>query len=157
MSIIDKIKGVFMPENDNTEGVKVIGETQIRKAWETLLRYQGNKKQLEQKIISNEQWWKLRHWETEEEKVSPSAWLWNVIVSKHADAMDAYPEPNMLPRAFDDEEEAKRLSSIMPVILEQNDFRRVYSDIQWYKLKQGTGIYGIFWDNTKHGGLGISP
>ncbi len=154
MSVIDKIKGVFMPENDNTEGVKVIGEAQIRKAWETLLRYQRDKKQLEQKIISNEQWWKLRHWETKKEKVSSSAWLWNVIVSKHADAMDAYPEPNLLPRAFDDEEEAKKLASIIPVILEQNNFEQVYSDIQWYKLKQGTGIYGIFWDNTKHGGLG---
>ena len=51
-----------------------------------------------------------------------TAWLWYSIVSKHADAMDAYPEPNVLPRVRDDEAEAKKLSSIIPVVLEMNGF-----------------------------------
>lgn len=154
MNLFKNIKGVLMPNAENKEAEGKIGEKQVQKAWEILLKYKRDKNQLEEKIVANEQWWKLRHWDNSGEKTTPSAWLWNVIVSKHADAMDAYPEPNLLPRAFDDEAEAKKLSSIIPVILEQNNFRQVYSDIQWYKLKQGTGIYGIFWDNTKHGGLG---
>ncbi len=135
-----------------------IGKDEITKARQTLMRYKNDKANLERKIISNEQWWKLRHWEqlrADQKDYKPaSAWLWNVIVSKHADAMDAFPEPNLLPRNADDITEAKKLSSIIPVVLEQNDFEKVYSQLQWYKLKQGTGVYGIFWDNTKHNGLG---
>lgn len=135
-----------------------IGEEQIREASRTLAKYKRDKARLEEKIVSNEQWWKLRHWEQMREGDNnsgyASAWLWNVIVSKHADTMESYPEANILPRMPDDIEEAKTLSSVIPLILEQNDFEKVYSDVQWYKLKQGTGVYGIFWDNTKNDGLG---
>ncbi|MBR6513320.1 MAG: hypothetical protein IKT46_00660 [Clostridia bacterium] len=135
-----------------------IGKDEIIKARQTLMRYKSDKVNLEKKIVANEDWWKLRHWEqlrTDPKEYNPaSAWLWNVIVSKHADAMDSFPEPNLLPRSEDDRLEAKKLSSVIPVILEQNDFERVYSELQWYKLKQGTGVYGIFWDCEKNRGLG---
>ncbi len=135
-----------------------IGKDEIIKARQTLMRYKSDKGNLEKKIVANEDWWKLRHWEqlrTDKSEYKPaSAWLWNVIVSKHADAMDAFPEPNLLPRSEDDRNEAKKLSSIIPVILDQNDFEKIYSELQWYKLKQGTGVYGIFWDQTKNRGLG---
>jgi len=135
-----------------------IGELQLREASRILSRYKRDKVSLEQKIISNEEWWKLRHWNEHnplDNNFKPaSAWLWNVVVSKHADTMESYPEPNILPRMPDDIEEAKLLSSVIPLILEQNDFESVYSDVQWYKLKQGTGAYGIFWDTEKNGGLG---
>ncbi len=135
-----------------------IGKDEINKARQTLMRYKSDKTNLERKIVANEQWWKLRHWEqmrSESKEYKPaSAWLWNVIVSKHADTMDNFPEPNLLPRCEDDRDEARKLSSIIPMILEQNDFEKVYSELQWYKLKQGTGVYGIFWDTKKHGGLG---
>ena len=42
----------------------------------------------------------------------------------------------------------------MPIVLEQCNFRRTYDDVTYYKLKQGTGVYGVFWDDTKHNGLG---
>ena len=35
------------------------------------------------------------------------------------------------------------LSSILPCILEQNDFEEVYSDTCWQKMKQGTGVWGV--------------
>ncbi|MBQ4602772.1 MAG: hypothetical protein IJB24_07925 [Clostridia bacterium] len=141
-----------------TEVLVPIGKDEIIKARQTLMRYKSDKANLEKKIVANEDWWKLRHWEqlrSDKSEYKPaSAWLWNVIVSKHADAMDAFPEPNLLPRSEDDRGEAKKLSSIIPVILEQNEFEKVYSELQWYKLKQGTGVYGIFWDQTKNQGLG---
>ena len=90
-----------------------------------------------------------------EGKPQPSSgWLFNSIASKHADAMDNYPEPCVLPRAADDEATARTLSSILPVVLEQADYEQVYSDSWWRKLKQGTGVKGIFWDPAARGGLG---
>ena len=89
-----------------------------------------------------------------EKRPAASAWLWNVIVSKSADAYDAYPEPNILPRMSDDVDEAKKLSSIIPVVLDQNDFKVTYNEVQSYKNRQGTGVYGIFWDKSKLNGLG---
>ena len=83
-----------------------------------------------------------------------SGWLFNSIANKHADAMDNYPEPNVLPRAEDDEKTAKALSKILPTVLEQCDYETVYSDTWWRKLKTGTGVKGVFWDPAARGGLG---
>ena len=139
--------------------MKKIDKPEIEKAVRVLQEYKKGKANLENKVIENEQWWNMRHWEYirkgEKEAIEPtSAWLFNSIANKHADAMDNYPEPNVLARAFDDEDAAKQLSTILPVILEQNRYEDVYSDTWWYKLKQGTGIKGIFWNSNKNNGLG---
>lgn len=135
-----------------------IGVEQIREANNTLQKYKQGKANLEQRIIDNEQWYKLRHWECMRDKkqqVQPtSAWLFNSLANKHADAMDNFPSPNILPREEGDKVEAEMLSSIIPVILEQNDFEETYDNVQDYRLKSGTGVYGIFWDNEKMNGLG---
>lgn len=144
---------------------QAIGLKEIRRAQETLREYREGRMSLERRIISNEKWWKIRHWEEmKRDKNTPatnphdpepaSGWLFNSIIGKHADFMDAFPEPNILPRSSDDKEEAERLSSIVPVVLEQNDFEETYSDVSYYKLKQGTGVYGVFWDPSKLNGLG---
>lgn len=135
-----------------------IGVEQIREANNTLQKYKQGKANLEQRIIDNEQWYKLRHWECMRDKkqqVQPtSAWLFNSLANKHADAMDNFPSPNILPREEGDKGEAEMLSSIIPVILEQNDFEETYDNVQDYRLKSGTGVYGVFWDNEKMNGLG---
>ena len=137
---------------------QVIGREQILKANVTLQKYKEGKANLERRIVDNEQWYKLRHWECMRDKtqeVQPtSAWLFNCIANKHADAMDNFPSPNVLPREEGDKGEAEMLSSIIPVILEQNDFEETYSDVMNYKLKMGTGVYGVFWDKSKLNGLG---
>jgi hypothetical protein len=137
---------------------QVIGKEQIHQAQLTLQKYKEGKANLERRIIDNEQWYKLRHWECMRDKKSEvqptSAWLFNCIANKHADAMDNFPSPNILPREEGDKAEAEMLSSIIPVILDQDDFEQTYSDVQNYKLKGGTGVYGVFWDNTKLNGLG---
>ena len=135
-----------------------IGREQVQEANKTLMKYKEGKANLEKRIVDNEQWYKLRHWECMRDKkddVKPtSAWLFNCIANKHADAMDNYPSPNILPREEGDKGEAQMLSSIIPVILEQNDFEEVYSEVSNYKIKSGTGVYGIFWDSSKLNGLG---
>ena len=139
--------------------VQVIGREQIQKAQMILNRYKEGKANLEQRIVDNEQWYKMRHWECirKEKKnmVEPaSGWLFNAIANKHADAMDNFPSPNILPREEGDKAEAEMLSSIIPVVLEQNDFEETYDNVWDYKLKAGTGIYGVFWDKSKLNGLG---
>ena len=137
---------------------QVIGKEQVQKASVTLQKYKEGKANLERRIVDNEQWYKLRHWECMRDKtdaVQPtSAWLFNCIANKHADAMDNFPSPNVLPREEGDKGEAEMLTSIVPVILDQNDFEETYSDVMNYKLKMGTGIYGVFWDKSKMNGLG---
>ena len=89
------------------------------------------------------------------DQVEPvSGWLFNSIANKHADAMDNFPSPNILPREEGDKAEAEMLTSIIPVILEQNDFEETYDVECDDKLKSGTGVYGVFWDGSKLNGLG---
>ena len=125
-------------------GVKgPIGVEQVRQAALTLQEYKQGKKALNEKIINNEQWYRLHNQgdgtEMTLNNAPDSAWLFNSLANKHADAMDNYPEPNVLPRAKDDTETAKQLSAILPVVLEQNRYEQVYNDTWWYKIKHGTG------------------
>ena len=136
-----------------------IGQEQLRQANLTLQKYKEGKANLEQRVIDNEEWYRLRHWECmrgkKKQQVEPvSAWLLNAIANKHADAMDNYPAPNILPRERDDVEEARRLSDIVPVVLEQTGYEGTYSEAWWDKLIGGTAIYGVFWDSGKLNGLG---
>ena len=143
--------------------VQPIGPEQLRQFTKILEEYKTGKVQTEQRILASENWWKLRN-SIEEQKDSKAAadegfksvsgWLHNVIVSKHADAMKAFPEPNILPREQGDKVEAQMLSAIIPCILEQNNFEATYSDCNWQKLKTGTGCYKVVWDKSKLNGLG---
>lgn len=142
-----------------------IGKEQLQR-WNRLLTdYKTKKADVDSRVKAAEEWWKIRNTRQEyrDGKLtaggpgdfhSKSGWLHNVIVSKHADAMDAFPEPNILPREPSDKVEAKRLSDIIPVVLEQNEFETTYSDVQWQRLKTGTGAYKITWDAGKLNGLG---
>ena len=137
-----------------------IGEDEVRQANDLLQKYKAGKAALDKRIIENELWFRMGHWKNYQNKMmagkpTPSSgWLFNSIANKHADAMDNYPEPNVLPRAADDEETAKVLSKILPTVLEQCDYETAYSDTWWRKLKTGTGVKGVFWDPAARGGLG---
>lgn len=97
---------------DVLSGEQPIGEKKISEAMAVLEKYKSAKASLDKRIIDNEEWYKLGHWKqygnrVMEGKRAPSTgWLFNSIANKHADAMDNYPEPNVLPRAQDDEETA---------------------------------------------------
>ena len=143
--------------------VQPIGPEQLRKFTHVLQQYKAGKTQTELRIVASENWWKLRNSIEEQKETniggdggfkSVSGWLHNVIVSKHADAMESYPEPNILPREEGDRGEARMLSAIVPCILEQNQFESTYSDAMWQKLKTGTGVYKVVWDKGKLNGLG---
>lgn len=136
-----------------------IGAAEVRKARATLNRYKEGKANLERRVVDDAQWYKLRHWECMrghgKAEVEPSSgWLFNAIANKHADAMDNFPSPNVLPREESDRGEAKLLGAVLPVVLEQTEFEQVYDEVNDDKLKSGTGIYGVFWDEGRLNGLG---
>lgn len=140
-----------------------IGPEQLPEFTRTLQKYKSGKAHLERRVISSEQWWKLRNAQEQFAQYgvggadgfkSVSGWLHNVIVSKHADAMEAYPEPVILPREESDKAQAQILSNILPLIMEQNNFEETYSNAMWRKGKTGTGIYKVVWDSGKLNGLG---
>ena len=141
-----------------------IGKYEINEAYQILIKYKEGKANLEQRLVDNQQWYKLRQWEVlrrnarekgKLDQVEPtSAWLLNSIANKHADAMDNFPAANVLPREEGDRQEAKMLSAIIPVVLDQCEFEDTYSQIQDDKLESGTGVYGVFWDAAKNNGLG---
>lgn len=155
------------------EDAPMITDKDVERGIDLLTKYKDGKSNLESRIVNDELWWELRHWEGigqskakrvdrsgKEVKATPpqpkptSAWLFNTIQNKHADAMDNYPEPVVLPREESDEQSAKTLSQILPVVQEYNHFEQVYSDNWWEKLKHGTAAYGVFWDSQKDNGLG---
>lgn len=85
-------------QNDTASGLttrKSIGEEQARKAMDTLQKYRQGKSALEARVIASEDWWRMRSWQriqkgNQEDDKWTSAWLFNVIMGKHADAIAAY-------------------------------------------------------------------
>lgn len=139
-----------------------------------LEKYKSGKANLDNKLVENEDWWKLNHYrdfknykyvkDPETGKVGvlsdhpklkkQSAWMFNSIMNKHADLMDNYPDPVIMARAEDDEAAAKMLSSVVPVVLENSKFEQAYNDNSWDKLLLGAAIYGVTWNADLLNGLG---
>lgn len=140
------------PAPDGHSG-PVTAET-VRKAREILQKYKAGKARLDARILENEHWYRLHRDDDTDPQRADSGWLFNSLANKHADFMDNFPEPSVLPRAADDEQAAKQLTGILPVVLEQNDYEQIYSDAGWDKLKYGASCKMVCWDPEKSGGLG---
>ena len=125
-------------------------------------KYAKGKKSLDEKATANQKWWRGRHWSEikkdnkslEDAEKPTSAWLFNSIINKHADMMDNFPKPNVLPRSRDSQMDAEKLAKIIPVVLEQNGYQTTYSRKAYDYISDGTAITGVFWDNTKNDGMG---
>ncbi|MBR2894998.1 MAG: hypothetical protein IKC03_04995 [Oscillospiraceae bacterium] len=137
-----------------------IGKKEVEQAAVILRRYKDGKQHLENRIVEEERWWKLRHWDliredSQSDRPEPtSAWLFNSIANKHADVMDSFPEAGVLPREEGDIQDAQMLSAILPVIFESRGYEKIYSDAAWYKLKHGAAAKGVFWNHTLENGMG---
>ena len=166
------------PEQDNADGhsgmygstqgstpAKRMTQERVLSAQQTLIEYKRGKASLDARIVADEAWWRRTRGDSydtvDESKArnvlqrrSTSAWLFNAIANKHADAMDNYPEPVILPREQSDEQAAQVLSDVLPAVLEYTHFDDVYSSAWWYKLKTGTACYGVFWDSRANSGVG---
>ena len=152
-----------MPAAERRQPAARMDEERLIEAERLLMKYKEGKASVDRRIVNAQDWWKLRNWALiaaqrgtrgATEIKSATAWLWSCIVGKHAEAMDSFPEPVVLPRMEEDKAEAQMLSDILPVVLQMNGFEEEYSKGQWQKFQEGTGAYHIGWDKTKLGGIG---
>lgn len=141
---------------------EVITSEIVKQAEARRQKYAKGKKSLDEKATANQKWWRGRHWSEikkdnkslEDAEKPTSAWLFNSIINKHADMMDNFPKPNVLPRSRDSQADAEKLAKIVPVVLEQNGYQTTYSRKAYDYISDGTAITGVFWDNAKNDGMG---
>ena len=141
---------------------EVITSEIVKQAEARRQKYAKGKKSLDEKATANQKWWRGRHWSEikkdnkslEDAEKPTSAWLFNSIINKHADMMDNFPKPNVLPRSRNSQMDAEKLAKIVPVVLEQNGYQTTYSRKAYDYISDGTAITGVFWDNTKNDGMG---
>lgn len=141
---------------------EVITSEIVKQAEARREKYAKGKKSLDEKATANQKWWRGRHWSEikkdnkslEDAEKPTSAWLFNSIINKHADMMDNFPKPNVLPRSRDSQVDAEKLGKIIPVVLEQNGYQTTYSRKAYDYISDGTAITGVFWDNSKNDGMG---
>lgn len=119
--------------------------------------YKGDKAELNARIKENEIWYKKWHLINRQGEVNPqkgelstaTAFVFSAIENKYADAQDNFPIPNVLEREPGDEETARILSKMLPVQLDMSGFKACYKSNWRKKLKHGTAIYGVFYDQVR--------
>lgn len=135
-----------------------IGKEEVQKAREIFREYQQGKSIYDDTVVENERWYQnkveVKPSQKGIKKTYRSSWLFNALNNKHADFMDNFPEPSVLPREISDKDSAVMLSSVLPCVFEQNRFKKTYSKNIWAKINYGTGTYQVVWDSTKLNGLG---
>lgn len=159
----DMVRPVDLPEDIaapvQDEDTRPMDKKRISEAREQMHKYKAAKAAMDNRIVDNEAWWQLRHMDRitrdlRKETDTPSAWLFNSIANKHADFLDNAPSCSVLPREASDRQAAEKLTSVLPVLLEQNNFEQVYSEACDYKLKNGMCCYRVAWDKELENGLG---
>lgn len=150
---------VKVSKNDGHLGV--IDRDTVSEAEAKFEKYKGAKAPIENRIQENHEWFKGRYATLKDPKSgaynepdAKSAWAFNSIINKHADAMDNIPTANILPREESDQKAAERLSKIVPLIMDKCKFPKKYYDVWYDKLVVGGGIYKPYWDNSLANGLG---
>lgn len=160
-AMADKKQEAPAKASKNDGHLGVIDSETVREAHAKFEKYKGAKAPIENRIKENHDWFKGRyatirdpHSGAYNEPDAKSAWAFNSIINKHADAMDNIPTANILPREESDQKAAERLSKIVPLIMDKCKFQKKYYDVWFDKLVVGGGIYKPYWDNTLANGLG---
>lgn len=116
-------------------------------------KYKADKAALVRRVCDDARWYKANYWRTvnpgTNEPQPATAYIFNAIEHKYADAVDNYPVPNLLEREESDAKTAKTLSKVIPVQLDMCGFKSVYKDNWRRKLKYGTAVYGVFYNPAR--------
>lgn len=134
----------------------------IQEAEQRLNEYRAERASLTERIIENEQYFEFTATSGRPRlrkrcgrfTKSQSAYLFNSIANKHADFMDNMPSPAILPQEESDEETARLLSKVVPVIFDKCGFEETYSANSYTKMIEGTGVYCVLWDGAEQNGIG---
>lgn len=129
----------------------------IEEALKAFDTYRADKADLEARICENSQWYRSQYWQLITKSGDPqpaTGFIFNAVENKYAEAVDNYPTPNIIERMPDDENTAKLLSKILPIQMDTAGFKKCYKENWRRKLKHGTAIYGIFY-NEETGSIEI--
>lgn len=138
-----------------TENIPYTGRIRpefISKALKAYDDYRGQKLLLEQRVVENNVWYKSQYWKTytkDGETEPATAFIFNAIENKYAEAVDNFPDPILTERCAEDEHTARLLSKILPLQLEMSNFKSCYKTNWRKKLKHGTSVYGVFYNEDK--------
>lgn len=124
----------------------------IAKAYQQYQRYMSDMAAWREKVKENDKWYKCNYSRPlaagANEPAPATAFISSAIFSRYADYIDNYPTPNVLERRPEDTETAKKLRDIIPIILELSEFKKKYKRNCYNKMKNGSGIYGVFYDEV---------
>lgn len=127
-----------------------ISEAFLSKIMSALSDYKSQKAELEERVTENNIWYKSQYSKSADGESCPAtAFIFNAIENKYADAVDNFPDPIVTERCREDENIAGLLSKILPIQLEMCDFKSCYKTNWRKKLKHGTAVYGVFYDEEK--------
>lgn len=127
-----------------------IPDTFINEALEAYRTYKADREPLIQRIRDNEAFYKKSyerlHGDIETTMECDTPFIFASIENCRADAIDNYPNANIIEREPEGTEVAELLSKVVEAQLELSDFKCVYKDNIRNKLKYGTAVYGVFYD-----------
>ena len=125
----------------------------ISEALKMLDVYMSQKEEVVERVKDNisiyRQEYATMHDKKKNKTVPKTGFILSAVENKQADFVDNYPAPNFLAREPEDEETAKKLSQVVPAVLELCDFRKTYKKHVRQKIKKGTGIYGVFYNDSR--------
>ena len=149
------------PEAEFDGHIGVIDKEAVADALFRFQKYKEAKASLENRVKENQDWFRGRYAALKDknsgaynEPDAKSAWAFNSIINKHADAMDNIPTVNILPREESDAPAAESLTKIVPLVMDKCRFPKKYHDVWYDKLVAGAGVYKTYWDNSMANGLG---
>lgn len=131
-----------------------VSDELFHRALDAFNTYRSDKETLIQRIKDNERFYRrsysyLTH-SLEHNMYCDTPLIFSSIENTVADSVENFPSPNILERDPDGSDVADCLSKIVPVVLEQSDFKRVYKENMRNKLKYGTAIYGLFYNERSN-------
>lgn len=125
----------------------------ISKALDALRTYKSDKQATVDRVKDDISIYKQEYSQLYDAKnnstVPKTGFILSAVENKQADFTDNFPLANLLAREPSDEETAKTLSKIIPTILDICSFKKVYKRHSRQKIKKGTGIYGVFYNQGK--------
>lgn len=130
----------------------------ISQALESYRRYKSDKEELIRRVRDNELFYRdsyrLSVSGLDSQMHCDTPFIFSAIENARAEAIDSYPQANILERSPEGTKVAELLSRIVPAQLEISEFRRAYKENMRSKLKYGTAVYGVFY-NDETGGIDI--
>lgn len=127
-----------------------VSQSLFSDALEAFRTYKADKLSLINRIKDNERYYRdsYSHFfgELDKKLTCNSSFIFSSIENARADAIENYPTPNILERDPDGSNSADVLSKVIPAQLDISDFKSVYKENVRNKLKYGTAIYGVFYN-----------